>query len=356
MRLDLPGSRAQGAARQPPPGTRRLRRWFDTWLDKRLPRADHHEPGQRNTYILPTGAGLLFAVVLLVLLLASINYQLSLGYALTFLLAGSAGACLYMTHATLRGLRLQLRTGGAAFAGSPAEIEISLHSPGATRHGIGLGWRHQGERAWTDVPARGLTSVHLHLLLPARGWQALPAIVAETRFPMGLFRAWTVWRPAAQVLAWPQPEQPVPPLPAPSPWPAPAADRPTPAPVPAALAAQQAAEPAFDGVRPWRAGDALGQVAWKKVARTGELVTREAETLPRGELWLDEAAARSANGDIEHRLSRLAAWVLAAERAGRPVGLQLGGHRWAPALGGAHRRALLDALGAWGGAPSGAAR
>lgn len=352
MSLDRQRSQAPPPARAAPTGTGR----FQTWLERRLPRADQHLPGQRNTYILPTGSGVLFAVVLLVLLVASINYQLSLGYALTFLLAGSAGASMYMTHATLQGVRLQLRTGGPAFAGSPAEIEITLHSPGATRHGIGLGWRHQGERAWTDVPARGMTTVHLHLLLPARGWHALPAIVAETRFPMGLFRAWTVWRPAAQMLAWPKPEQPAPPLPTPSSWPAAEAGRPAPARAPAPLGAQQAGEVAFEGVRPWRTGDAVRHVAWKKVARTGELATREAESHPYGELWLDEVAAHSAHDDIEHRLSRLAAWVLAAEHVGRPVGLELGSQRWLPARGDAHRRALLDALGSWGEATPGAAR
>ena len=324
--------------------TTRLSTRFTAWFDARLPLADHHLAGQRNIYIVPTAAGLVFGVLLAVLLLASINYQLSLGYALTFLLAGSALASMHMTHATLRGLRLRLRTGPPAFAGGHADLEITLDNPGTARHGIGLGWRHQPERAWADVPARGLCTLYLALPLPRRGWQAVPTLVAETRFPMGLFRAWTVWRPAAQVLAWPQPEHPAPPLP----LLAPAArhkdaamQRPTPG--------RTGADAAFDGVRPWRPGDTLRQVAWKKMARTGELISREAEAeaVTAGELWLEEAAARTPEGDAEHRLSRLAAWVLAAERAGTPAGLRLGARAWPPGSGDAHRRALLDALGAW---------
>jgi uncharacterized protein (DUF58 family) len=299
----------------------------------------------------------LFGVVLLVLLLASINYQLSLGYALTFLLAGSALAGLHMTHATLRGLQMRLRTGGPAFAGGHAEVEITLDNPGAARHGIGLGWRTLGprerqrkapdERAWTDVPARGTATVRLHLPLTARGWQLLPPIVAETRFPLGLFRAWTVWRPAARVLAWPRPEQPAPPLPAGGLLSAPDEDSPAQAHPPAPQAPSASQDLAFDQLRPWRTGDALRQVAWKKAARTGELVSREAEPLPGQALWLDETAARSAEGGLEHRMSRLAAWVLAAEQSARPVGLRLGAQHWPPALGEGHRRALLDALGTW---------
>ena len=65
------------------------------------------------------------------------------------------------------------------------------------------------------------------------------------------------------------------------------------------------------------------------------------------ELWLDEAAARTPDGDPERRLSRLAAWVLAADRAGLAVGLRLGGQEWPPDAAEAQRRTLLDALGTW---------
>jgi hypothetical protein len=41
---------------------------------------------QRRIFILPTRQGLFFALVLLVMLLGDINYNLSLGYVLTFLL------------------------------------------------------------------------------------------------------------------------------------------------------------------------------------------------------------------------------------------------------------------------------
>ncbi|MCV4860502.1 hypothetical protein OFB63_31115, partial [Escherichia coli] len=78
-----------------------MRHW---WL-ARLPADDALTLTQRNGYILPTGAGLAYAGTLVVLLLASINYQLSLGYLLTFLLAGAGIAAMHLTHANLRGLQ-----------------------------------------------------------------------------------------------------------------------------------------------------------------------------------------------------------------------------------------------------------
>ena len=56
------------------------------WADRRIPRADWQEFSQRNIFILPTGAGVVFGVLLLIMLITGINYQNSLIYLLTFLL------------------------------------------------------------------------------------------------------------------------------------------------------------------------------------------------------------------------------------------------------------------------------
>ena len=60
-----------------------VRRRFRAWWQARLPRTDTQLLTQRNIFILPSRAGLLFAATLLTLLIASINYQLNLGYVLT---------------------------------------------------------------------------------------------------------------------------------------------------------------------------------------------------------------------------------------------------------------------------------
>ena len=66
-----------------------LRSRIDGWFLSRRPPSDTLELTQRNVYIVPTRAGWTLGATLLVLLIASINYQLNLGYLLTFLLAGS---------------------------------------------------------------------------------------------------------------------------------------------------------------------------------------------------------------------------------------------------------------------------
>src|SRR6478735_4459597 len=95
-----------------------LRRQIDGWFLTRRPPSDRIELTQRNVYIVPTRAGWMLGATVLVLLIASINYQLNLGYLLTFLLAGSVTVGMYVCHATLRGLAMHLKQPDAQFAGT----------------------------------------------------------------------------------------------------------------------------------------------------------------------------------------------------------------------------------------------
>src|SRR5919112_5901287 len=102
------------------------RRRFRQWWQSRLPLSDTLTLSQRNVYILPTRPGFMLGATLLVLLVASINYQLNLGYLLTFLLAGSAVVGMHVCHATLRGLTLHVMPPDPQFAGSAATLRIVL--------------------------------------------------------------------------------------------------------------------------------------------------------------------------------------------------------------------------------------
>lgn len=312
----------------------RVRRWFVA----RLRASDTVTLTQRTVYILPTRAGLMLGATLAVLLIASINYQLNLGYLLTFLLAGSALAAMHVGHANLRGLTLHLLPTAEAFALSPLPLEVQLsESQGRERQAIAVRVLDELPRAaaddpwvWTDVPARGSVRVHLAWRASHRGRVRPPALSAQTHYPLGIFRVWTVWQPAAPLLVYPAPEAHAPPLPAGQ-----ATDG-----VP--LAGSQRGGAEFDGVRAWRRGDPLRNVVWKKWARSGELVSRDHASPQSFELWLEPAL--TGLSDREAMLSRLCAWVLAADRADLLYGLRLDAVEIAPGRGPVHRRACLEAL------------
>ena len=304
---------------------------FRAWWQARLPLTDTVTLTQRNVYILPTRPGLMLAATLLVLLVASINYQLNLGYLLTFLLAGSAVVGMHVCHGTLRGIRMHLVPPEPQFAGGVATVTVQLANDRPTaRWGVGLALLGSDHWVWADIPAAASCTVHVAFSPERRGLHRIPALTAETRFPLGTFRVWTIWRPAAELLVYPAPESHPPPLPPGEPRPGDAA----------ATRVQSSGE--FEGVRSYRRGDPLKLVVWKKLAKADELVSRDTQQAQRHELWLD--LAQAGRGDKEARLSRLCAWVLLADKLSVDYGLRLGGQDIAPARGEAHKRRCLQAL------------
>ena len=313
-----------------------VRKRFERWWQARLPLTDTTVLTQRNVYILPTGAGWMLALTLLVLLVASINFQLNLGYLLTFLLAGSAVAGMHFCHATLRGLSLHLKPPEPLFLGQGAALQVQLASERRTpRLSIALAVYGSGHWAWTDVPAQGIAHVQVAFTPTRRGLHRVPTLTAETRYPLGTFRVWTVWRPVAEVLVYPAPEPGAPPLPPGEPRAGGTGSAPT------------HGTGDFEGVRAYRRGDPLQLVVWKKAAQalasgSDALVSRDAQQSQRHELWLD--TAHTGLADPEARLSRLTAWVLQADRLGLNYGLRLPGREIAQDSGPAHRRNCLEAL------------
>lgn len=327
---------------QPTTWRQRVHRW---WIN-RLPATDALALTHRNVYILPTRGGCLFAVTLLILLVASINYQLSLGYVLTFLLAGSGAVSMHITHQTLRGLTLHLRASAPVFVGESARLDIALHSDASrARHGIGMQWddssspQRPRQRQWTyvDLPPGGHANQQLHFLPERRGWHDVPPIRLETRFPLGLFRVWALWRPCARVLAYPNPESPAVTLPL---------SRGATG-VHATTLRRDSNE--ITDVRAWRRGDAMHAIVWKQAAKAmasgGEWIVRDTNSHAHLTLWLDWQDTQGL--PTEQRLSRLTRWVLEADGAGMAWGLRTPGLELPPQRGDAHRRQALERLALW---------
>lgn len=310
-------------------------RWQRWWM-ARVPPADSLRLTQRNVYILPTGAGWILALTLAVLLVASINFQLNLGYLLTFLLAGCAAVSTWIGHATLRGLQLRLLAPEPQFLGGSAVLPVQLQNDRRTpRYAIALALRGTTLWSWSDVPAQGSSTLQLAFEPIHRGLHDVPPLAVQTHYPMGIFRVWAWWRPKAQVLVYPRPEPTPPPLP-------PGVPR-----TGTKTFASSTGGSDHDGVRAYRRGDPQRLILWKKAAQamasgSDALVSRDSQGTHNSELWLDLHA--TGLREPEARLSRLAAWVLLADRAGLTWGLQLGDITIAQESGSVHRERCLRAL------------
>lgn len=192
-----------------------LRETFIAWaLRVRPPEPVPVVLGQRRVYVLPTRAGLGYAAALLVMLLGAINYNLSLGYVLTFLLAGLGVTAILHTFRNLVRLTITPGRAPAVFAGDTASFHLTLRGVGGPvdRRAIRL-WLPGGEDTVVDVAGGDSTDARLRLATDRRGWRILPTIGLETTYPLGLVRAWAYCAPDFRCLVYPQPSATAPPLP-----------------------------------------------------------------------------------------------------------------------------------------------
>jgi uncharacterized protein (DUF58 family) len=285
----------------------------------------------RRVYILPARLGLLFATTLLILLIGSINYALALGFGLTFFLAGMGLAGMVHTARNLARIGVTAGRAEPVFAGESAQFR--LHLDGRARYDRpAILARHVGSGAQfvVDIPALGIVEVVLAAPAQRRGWLSIGRIMLETRFPLGMFRAWSYVEPDARCLVYPKPERS-------------ALPRPTAEAAAGALRSQAAGNDDFSGLRTYQLSDSPRHVAWKAVARTDDMLTKQFTGEAAAELWLDWRLLPGSLG-LEQRLSRLAGWVLSAERNGAYYGLRLPGIEIAPARGDAHAAACLKTL------------
>jgi uncharacterized protein (DUF58 family) len=303
---------------------------------------------RRRVFILPTRSGLAFAGTLLLLLIGSINYGLSLGFMLTFFVGATGVVGMNYTWRNLAHLTLRPLTADPVFAGEAAEFSFALdNSRRYARYALRITAaseprsrpRRKGGAAASGAPTELAADVGPQSMLRTafalraehRGWMALPRLRLETTYPLGLWRAWGYWQPPMRCLVYPAPEANPPALPAGA-WQA------------GEDGASGMGQENFSGVREYQVGDSPRHIAWKVVARLEErLATKAFEGGGRRELWLrwQDTPARLGT---EARLSRLTAWVLQADAMGLEYGLELPSRREAGARGPAHREACLRAL------------
>ncbi|WP_454711679.1 DUF58 domain-containing protein [Cupriavidus nantongensis] len=295
---------------------------------------------RRHLYILPTRGGIGFAVVLAAMLMTSLNYNISLGFALTFMLAGIGMSCLWLAYRNLLDLAVAAGPLAAVHAGQDAVFHLRVDSRGGDAR-IGIEARLP---ALPEVAAATLTldanasgMLALHVPAPRRGRLALPRVTISSRFPFGLFRVWSHADLELSTLVYPAPEPGAPPPPP--------AHRPDDGDGAHPAASAASSEDGIDQLRRYRSGDPLHRIAWKHSARTGRWLSRAGDPPRQPARWLDWHAL-PAGMEAEARLSRLCAWLLAAGDEVE-IGLRLPGIELPPARGASHRRACLEALALW---------
>ena len=285
---------------------------------------------ERRIIILPTTTGIWFALLILLLLIASINFTVSLGFALCFVLAALGLVTVWSTYRNLAGLLVAVHDARPVFAGETAEFPVALTNPSrSARFAVRIACGAGEPQVILDVDPRTSARGTLELRTSRRGWVEIEPVRFSTIYPLGLLHAWSRLRLRARCLVYPVPAAAVP--------------MPT-----ASGSADTAGSEAhiegddFGGLRPYHPGDGLRRIAWKALAAGQGTFTKQFVSTVAGTVALDWANAPGK--DTEARLSGLARWALDAEAAGMSYSLRLPDVELASGQGPAHLHRVLAAL------------
>lgn len=313
----------------------RLWRFLEAQAERRLPALTRlRQPEalpiaihRRRIYVLPSGFGLFFSLLLLAMFVGALNYNNNPALMLVFLIASSVHTALLRGWLGMTGLRLVEVSASPVHAGETTELRLRFEGEGSRiRRGLRVERAGQGQ-VFEVLPER-YASPTLPFETTTRGLHPIGRIKLSTRWPLGLFVVWSWLNPQGEVLVYPRLEPQAPPLPGDGSL--------------SGQRRQRSPSEEVHGLREHRQGDPLRLMAWKRSAQLGRLIVREFESPAGIEVRLDYAQLLHLPAEL--RIQRLARWLVEAERRGLRSELILPGEHIGPGRGEAHLHAGLRAL------------
>ena len=309
---------------------------FERWILERV--RQRRGPPQlpftleyRHIYVMPTRFGAWFGLLLATITIGGLNFNNNMALLLGFVLAAIAQLTSLLAYRNLVGITLSGINTSPVFAGENAAFRIYLKNP-EPRHRFAVQVISDESTEVEDIGPQQSACFALKQASFVRGWMELLPFRLQNRYPLGLFRAWSIIIPTARCLVYPKPAGNPPPLPRTR-----RGDNGT---------AQPGEGEHFHGLRDYQPGDALRRVAWRTSARHDKLYSKVMET-PR-----EEACELNwylmGHQAPEEKLCILAAWILIAERRGIPYSLELPADSLPAGLGDEHREACLKILALYG--------
>ncbi|MFQ2270706.1 DUF58 domain-containing protein [Aeromonas enteropelogenes] len=290
--------------------------WQRRWLARRIPPARQVTLGPRSLFILPTRLGLGYLLVMIAIYLLGTNYQNNLVLLIAYCLASLFIAAMWLTHRNLLGLSLLGGPMVLGEAGQPLPIRVTVR---ALRPARALQLTLCEGSLWLAQADSAPASLILPVKGGRRGRLALNRLRVESRYPLGLFRCWSLLD--LQLEAWLAP-----------------------APLYGSLLTgasqteqegQGQAVPAtlgdFDTLREHRPGEPPSRIAWKQLAQGRGLLVKQFEEPLQDDTHL--TLSRVSGQDLEAQLSVLAWWCSDFAKRGVPFTLTLAGQTLGPESG-----------------------
>ncbi len=307
-------------------------RRFDQWILDRV-RQKRGSPElpftleYRHIYVMPTRFGLWFGILLALTAIGGLNFNNNMALLLGFVLASIAQMTTLLAYRNISGLSLVGLRAPPVFAGQPARFKVLLKNP-EERFRFAIQAKSEESGDCTDIEPQETGQLELEQTTGRRGWMEMAPFRIENRYPLGLFRAWSVIIPRARCLVYPAPALNPPPLPKTG-----RGDY---------GSARQGEGEHFHGLREYQPGDPLRRIAWRTSARHEKLYSRVMESPSEDACEFNWYLMRG--GNTEAKLSIMTAWILRAERRQIPYSLEMPTAALPADLGEDHRDACLKIL------------
>ncbi|HEY6527354.1 MAG TPA: DUF58 domain-containing protein, partial [Cellvibrionaceae bacterium] len=289
---------------------------------------------RRNLYTFPGASGFIYLGLTLLLWLIGTNYQNNLILALAYGLISIFVVAILHAYANLAGTSLEILPSQSVFAEDQANINLRLtaiNKRGAEN--IRCQFRGQANVV-VELDCQQPSIINLPVMTDRRGWLLPGRFLIETYYPLGLIRCWTWLVFDVELLVYAKPL---------------ACDVPTLSEAGTGLMAGaiKLGGSDFEGIKPYKIGDARKHIAWKAAAKGKGLYTKQYADDISHEQWLD---ITQLNNPLEERLSILTYWVLKLTEQNQLFGLRLFSVVIPPNCGESHRQECLIALALFDGA------
>lgn len=161
--------------------------YWEEWIAKRISKTNPQILGSQNIYIIPSGFGWAYGVVVLSLFSGAINYQVSTVFLMSFILAIVGFISAWEAHANLKGLSIKLVSVEDTYEGMPAQVRLLIQSNNRMHFGLDFRLNNQSVTRLEKIPPQGLRFI-LPLATTRRGCYTLPKITISSFFLLACFR------------------------------------------------------------------------------------------------------------------------------------------------------------------------
>ncbi len=263
------------------------------------------------------------------MLLGSINYNNNLGFLLVFLLGSITLVSMIHTYRNLLGIAILSVSAKSVFAGKTALFNFLLRAGTSRRSSIGIKIDKE-KTIFENINEKSDEMIAVKLRARSRGILRPVRTVVWSRYPLGLFRAWTVVSPDVSCVVYPNPVA-----------------------GPLRFSGQQSGDDFgdnklqrgaddFSGLKQYQPGDPIGRISWKSLSKGLGVFTKEFSGAGGMSIMLDYNAVNT--NDVELKLSRLTDMVIKAHNMNAEYGLLLPGRTIAPDNSERHKHLCLKAL------------